>query len=78
MSVKVKREGTDVSCAAAMAFSLLLFRCGRVAAIKFFDAAGFDQVKLEAIVAVQSLEAEDAEVHDDCAGLVYRYSQVLN
>ena len=78
MSGAVERVLMDFSDRAATAFSLLLFRCGKVTAVRFFDSAQFDQVKVDAILAVQSLEAEDAEVHEDAAGLIYRYSQVLN
>jgi len=73
-----ERGATGAGYRATTAFSLLLLRCGKVTAIKFFDGAEFDQVKLDAILAVQSSEAEDAEVHEDSAGLIYRYSQRLD
>lgn len=69
---------TAASDQAASAFSLLLFRCGQVTSIRFFDRGDFAEVKCDAIAAVQALEAEDAEVHDDCTGLLYRYSQTLS
>jgi hypothetical protein len=74
------REGRDAPVVSplAMSFSLCLFQYGKLKSVMFFDAPGFAQAKASAITAVESREAEDAEVHDDSAGLVFRYTQLLS
>lgn len=78
MIAGVERAAPPAVHRPASGLSLLLFRRGELISIRFFDRGEFADIKLDAVAAVQSLEAEDAEVHDDTAGLLYRYSQVLS
>jgi hypothetical protein len=62
----------------AMAFSVLLFEHGMIKSLEFFDAEEFCGAKERAISSIEDQTADEAEVHDDRVGLVFRYTQLLS
>ena len=61
-----------------MRFRLHLFASGDLDSVEFLDVLEFDEAKDSAISAVSTCAAEQAEVHDEAAGLIFRYPQPIS
>jgi hypothetical protein len=78
MNLPTAQEGSTPNFRLAMSYRLHLFASGDLTCVEFLDVRDFGEAKDRAAAAVITCRAEQVELHDESAGLVFTFPDHIN